>query len=80
MSRNAYALFPYGGGVDFDVRNWGGYRCRAAVMGGIQSLTAKSGGGATCGRRPRDSGHPPLSVFLAPSLRLSINIMLKYIA
>ena len=28
----------------------------------------QKGGGPTCGRKPRDSAHPPLSMFLAPSL------------
>ncbi len=37
-------------------------------MGGCTQVPPKMGGGLMRGRRPREKGHPPLSLFLAPSL------------
>ena len=66
--------FSIWGGVDFEVRNWGGIDAGPQKWGGMVTHSQKWGG-PTCGRRPRDSAHPPLSVFLAPSLNPNFQLL-----
>ena len=41
------------------LENGGGADVYAPKWGGCRWWSRKMGGGLTCGRRPRDSGHPP---------------------
>ena len=63
MSRNAYALFPYEGGVDFDVRNWGGgIDAGPQKWGGMVAYSQKCGGGDPLAGEGRAILHTPPSV------------------
>ena len=74
MSRNAYALFPYGGGVDFEVRNWGDIDAGPQKWGGGMVAHSQKWGGTHLRPKAVRFCTPPLSVFLAPSLNTCNNI------
>ena len=69
MSRNAYAFFRFGGCRHCTTKLGGGIEAGPLNWGGVVPRTQKWGGDPLAAEGCANLGTPPLSVFLAPSLK-----------